>query len=260
MVTITERAARVATERAGRVVVVTGAGSGLGRAMATGLLDAGHHVVLVGRNREKLEAVAEGYERANVHSADVSSADSVRELFAAVSARFGRLDVLINNAGTFGPSGSVDEIDPAAWNETVAANLTGVFLCAREAVRIMKTQDPRGGRIINNGSLSAHTPRPASAAYTATKHGVSGLTKSISLDGREFDICCSQIDIGNASTDMTAGVSHSARQADGTTKPEPTFDPRHVADTVVQLIDLPLDVNIPTLTIMANRMPYVGRG
>jgi NAD(P)-dependent dehydrogenase (short-subunit alcohol dehydrogenase family) len=177
-----------------------------------------------------------------------------------VTERFGRLDVLVNNAGTFGPSGSVDEIDPEAWNATVAANLTGVFLCAREAIRIMKTQDPRGGRIINNGSLSAHTPRPDSAAYTATKHGVSGLTKSISLDGREFDICCSQIDIGNAATDMTAGIGHSARQADGTTRPEPTFDPRHVANTVVQLIDLPLDVNVPTLTIMANRMPYVGRG
>ncbi|MFC8932371.1 SDR family oxidoreductase [Rhodococcus sp. NPDC057135] len=248
------------TERTGRVVVVTGAGSGLGRAMATALLDAGHHVVLAGRNSASLEATGAGHERAVVVPADVSSAESVHRLFAFVSERFGRLDVLVNNAGTFGPSGSVDEIDPEAWNATVAANLTGVFLCAREAIRIMKTQDPGGGRIINNGSLSAHTPRPDSAAYTATKHGVSGLTKSISLDGREFDICCSQIDIGNAATDMTAGIGHSARQADGTTRPEPTFDPRHVADTVVRLIDLPLDVNVPTLTIMANRMPYVGRG
>ncbi|MBJ7476331.1 SDR family NAD(P)-dependent oxidoreductase [Rhodococcus sp. KBW08] len=248
------------TERVSRVVVVTGAGSGLGRAMAIGLLDAGHHVVLAGRNRASLDATGASHERSVVIPADVSSPDSVHRLFASVSERFGRLDVLVNNAGTFGPSGSVDEIDPEAWNATVAANLTGVFLCAREAIRIMKTQDPRGGRIINNGSLSAHTPRPDSAAYTASKHGVSGLTKSISLDGREFDICCSQIDIGNAATDMTAGIGHSARQSDGTTKPEPTFDPRHVADTVVQLIDLPLDVNVPTLTIMANRMPYVGRG
>ncbi|MGC0366279.1 NAD(P)-dependent dehydrogenase (short-subunit alcohol dehydrogenase family) [Rhodococcus sp. 27YEA15] len=248
------------TERTRQVVVVTGAGSGLGRAMATGLLDAGHDVVLVGRNTNNLEATAAGHDRAVVLTADVSSADSVHELFAAVSDRFGRLDVLINNAGTFGPSGTVDEIDPADWSATVAANLTGVFLCAREAVRIMKVQDPRGGRIVNNGSLSAHTPRPASVAYTATKHGVSGLTKSISLDGREFDICCSQIDIGNAATDMTVGIGTSARQADGSTRPEPTFDPRHVADTVVRLVDLPLDVNIPTLTIMANRMPYVGRG
>jgi NAD(P)-dependent dehydrogenase (short-subunit alcohol dehydrogenase family) len=248
------------TNRVDRVVVVTGAGSGLGRAMATGLLEVGHHVVLVGRTSSSLETTGAGYERAVVLPADVSSAESVHRLFASVSARFGRLDVLVNNAGTFGPSGSVDEIDPESWNATVAANLTGVFLCAREAVRIMKTQDPRGGRIINNGSLSAHTPRPDSAAYTATKHGVSGLTKSISLDGREFDICCSQIDIGNAATDMTAAIGHSARQADGTTRPEPTFDPRYVAKTVVQLVDLPLDVNVPTLTIMANRMPYVGRG
>ncbi|MDJ0392495.1 SDR family oxidoreductase [Rhodococcus sp. G-MC3] len=251
---------RVALTTRERVVLVTGAGSGLGRAMATALLDADHHVVLVGRNTENLEATAVGHERAVVHSADVSSVEEVRELFASVSEQFGRLDVLINNAGTFGPSGSIDEIEPEAWSAAVAANLTGVFLCAREAVRIMKAQDPRGGRIINNGSISAHTPRPGSVAYTATKHGVTGLTKSISLDGRDFDICCSQIDIGNAATDMTAGIGRAAKQADGTFRPEPTFDPRHVADTVVHLIDLPLDVNVPTLTIMANRMPYVGRG
>lgn len=247
-------------DRRSQVVVVTGAGSGLGRAMSVGLLEAGHRVVLAGRNRSTLDETAAGHDNAVVHPADVSSADSVRTLFTSVANRFGRLDVLINNAGTFGPSGSVDTIEPDAWNETVAANLTGVFLCSREAVRIMKAQDPRGGRIINNGSISAHTPRPESVAYTATKHGVSGLTKSISLDGRDFNICCSQIDIGNAATDMTAGISHSARQADGTMKGEPTFDPRHVADTVVNLVDLPLDVTVPTLTIMANRMPYVGRG
>nr|WP_174565366.1 SDR family oxidoreductase [Rhodococcus yunnanensis] len=248
------------TDRAAQVVVVTGAGSGLGRAMSTALLVAGHRVVVVGRDRNKLEATADGYDNAVVSPADVSSPDSVRALFASVAERFGRLDVLVNNAGTFGPSGSVDSIEPEAWNETVAANLTGVFLCSREAVRMMKAQEPRGGRIINNGSLSAHTPRPQSAAYTATKHGVSGLTKSISLDGRDFDICCCQIDIGNAATDMTAETGRSAVQPDGTRRPEPTFDPRHVADAVVHLIGLPLDVNIPTLTIMANRMPYMGRG
>ncbi|WP_072803722.1 SDR family oxidoreductase [Rhodococcoides yunnanense] len=248
------------TDRAAQVVVVTGAGSGLGRAMSTALLDAGHHVVLAGRNRGTLEESAAGHENAVIHTADVSSPDSVRSLFETVSARFGRLDVLINNAGTFGPSGSVDTIEPDAWAATVAVNLTGVFLCSAEAMRIMKAQDPRGGRIINNGSISAHTPRPQSAAYTATKHGVSGLTKSISLDGRDFDICCTQIDIGNAATDMTTGIGHSALQPDGTRKAEPTFDPRYVAEAIVHLVGLPLDVTVPTLTIMANRMPYVGRG
>lgn len=242
------------------VIVVTGAGSGLGRAMATGLLDAGHHVVLTGRNRDRLEETADEHARAVVVPADVSSVSSVRALFDHVDGTFGRLDVLVNNAGTFGPTGSVDEIDPGNWEQTVMANLTGTFLCAREAVRMMKAQSPKGGRIVNNGSLSAHTPRPASAAYTATKHGVTGLTKSIALDGRGHDICCSQIDIGNAATAMTEGVGVSARQPDGSNRGEPTFDARHVADTVVRLVNLPLDVNIPFMTIMANRMPFAGRG
>ncbi|MFE3281000.1 SDR family oxidoreductase [Nocardia sp. NPDC059239] len=244
----------------GRVVVVTGAGSGLGRAMATGLLDAGHHVVLSGRNWATLEETAGDHERAVVVPADVSLEDSVHDLFRAVADRFGRLDVLINNAGTFGLCGGIDEIEPADWDRTVAANLTSMFLCSREAVRMMKAQSPRGGRIVNNGSVSAHTPRPESVAYTATKHGVSGLTKSIALDGRDFDICCSQIDIGNAATAMTQGIGHAARQADGSMLAEPTFDPRHVADAVVYLVGLPLDVNVPSMTIMANRMPFVGRG
>ncbi|WP_188545702.1 SDR family oxidoreductase [Rhodococcoides trifolii] len=248
------------SERGPQVVVVTGAGSGLGRAMSVALLDAGHHVVLVGRNRSTLEETAAGRGHADIAVADVTSDRSVCSLFATVVERFGRLDVLVNNAGTFGPAASVDNLDVDAWNTTVAVNLTGVFLCAREAMRIMKAQDPRGGRIINNGSISAHTPRPSSAAYTATKHGVSGLTKSISLDGRAFDICCTQIDIGNAATDMTSGIGHAVLQPDGSTRAEPTFDPRHVADTIVHLVDLPLDVTVPTLTIMANRMPYVGRG
>ncbi|QYB04814.1 SDR family oxidoreductase [Rhodococcus sp. USK10] len=243
-----------------RVIVVTGAGSGIGRSIATGLLDAGHHVVLTGRTREALDQTAHGHDHALVVPTDVSSPPSVHSLFAAVAERFGRVDVLVNNAGTFGPSGAVDEIEPEDWDRTVATNLTGVFLCSREAVRMMKAQTPRGGRIINNGSLSAHTPRPASVAYTATKHAVSGLTKSIALDGRDHDICCTQIDIGNADTAMTAGISHSARQADGSMRAEPTFDPRYVADAVTRLVELPLDVTVPTLTIMASRMPFVGRG
>ncbi|WP_430332824.1 SDR family oxidoreductase [Rhodococcus sp. ACT016] len=242
------------------VIIITGAGSGLGQAMATGLLDAGHHVVLTGRSRGRLEETAAGHPHAVVVPADVSSASSVRNLFERVSDTYGRLDVLVNNAGTFGPSGSIDEIDPGDWDRTVMANLTGAFLCAREAVRMMKAQSPRGGRIVNNGSLSAHTPRPASVAYTATKHGVTGLTKSIALDGRDHDICCSQIDIGNAATAMTEAVGVSARQADGTYRAEPTFDARHVADAVVRLVELPLDVNIPFMTVMANRMPFAGRG
>ncbi|WP_040866228.1 SDR family oxidoreductase [Nocardia exalbida] len=242
------------------VAVVTGAGSGLGRAFARALLAAGHQVVLTGRGRTALEETASAYERAVVVPADVSSVESVRDLFAQVSNDFGRIDVLVNNAGTFGPSGSVDEIDPADWERTLAANLTGTFLCAREAMRMMKAQSPRGGRIINNGSLSAHTPRPATAAYTATKHGVTGLTKAIALDGREYDICCTQIDIGNAATPMTEGVGVAARQPDGSQRPEPTFDPKHVADTVVRLAELPLEVTVPFMTIMANRMPFAGRG
>ncbi|MFE5704490.1 SDR family oxidoreductase [Rhodococcus koreensis] len=243
-----------------RVIVVTGAGSGIGRSITTALLDAGHHVVLTGRTRDALDQTAYGHDHALVVPADVSSPKSVHSVFAAVAERFGRLDVLVNNAGTFGPSGAVDEIEPEDWDRTVATNLTGVFLCSREAVRMMKSQTPRGGRIINNGSLSAHTPRPASVAYTATKHGVSGLTKSIALDGRDHDICCTQIDIGNAATAMTAGIGQSARQPDGSVRAEPTFDPRYVAGAVTRLVELPLDVTVPTMTIMASRMPFVGRG
>ena len=191
---------------------------------------------------------------------DVADADSVAGLFAAARDRWGRVDLLFNNAGTFGQPGSVDEIAVADWTATVATNLTGAFLCAREAFAAMRAQRPQGGRIINNGSISAHVPRPGSAAYTATKHAITGLTKSIALDGRPYDIACGQIDIGNAATDMTAGIAVGARQADGSIRPEPTFDPAHVADAVLLMARLPLDANIPFLTITATAMPFLGRG
>jgi NAD(P)-dependent dehydrogenase (short-subunit alcohol dehydrogenase family) len=244
----------------GGVAVVTGAGSGLGRVVATALLDEGYRVALAGRRAAALEETAGGRESALVVPTDVGEADSVASLFAAVRERWGRVDLLVNNAGTFGPSGSVDEIAVADWTSTVAINLTGSFLCAREAFAAMRAQRPQGGRIINNGSISAHVPRPGSAAYTATKHAITGLTKSIALDGRPYGIACGQIDIGNAATDMTAGIAVGARQADGSVRPEPTFDPAHVADAVLLMARLPLDANIPFLTITATTMPFLGRG
>jgi NAD(P)-dependent dehydrogenase (short-subunit alcohol dehydrogenase family) len=209
----------------GDVAVVTGAGSGVGRVVATALLDAGYRVALAGRRAAALEETADGRESALVVPTDVGDAESVAGLFAEVLERWGRVDLLMNNAGTFGPAGSVDEIPVDAWTSTVATNLTGAFLCAREAFAAMRAQRPQGGRIINNGSISAHVPRPGSAAYTATKHALTGLTKSIALDGRPDDIACGQSDIGNAATEMTAGISVGARQADGSVRPEPTFDP-----------------------------------
>jgi NAD(P)-dependent dehydrogenase (short-subunit alcohol dehydrogenase family) len=190
----------------------------------------------------------------------VTSDESVRSLFGAVRDRWGRVDLLVNNAGTFGTPGAVDELRPADWERIVATNLTGSFLCAHYAVRAMKEQQPRGGRIINNGSISAHVPRPGSVGYTATKHAITGLTKSISLDGRGHDIACGQIDIGNAATELTAAISRGARQADGSIRPEPTFDPRHVASAVCYMASLPLDANVQFLTITATEMPYIGRG
>jgi NAD(P)-dependent dehydrogenase (short-subunit alcohol dehydrogenase family) len=244
----------------GGVAVVTGAGSGLGRVVATALLDAGYRVALAGRRRGTLEETAGGRDDALVVPTDVGDPASVAALFTAVRDRWGRVDVLFNNAGTFGPSGSVDEVAVEDWTATVATNLTGSFLCAREAFAAMRAQDPQGGRIINNGSISAHVPRPGSAAYTATKHAITGLTKSIALDGRPYGIACGQIDIGNAATDMTAGISVGARQADGSVRPEPTFDPAHVADAVLMMARLPLEANIPFLTIAATTMPFIGRG
>jgi NAD(P)-dependent dehydrogenase (short-subunit alcohol dehydrogenase family) len=244
----------------GGVAVVTGAGSGIGRVVAAALLEGGYRVALAGRRRESLEETAGGRDSALVVPTDVGAADSVAALFGAVRERWGRVNLLVNNAGTFGPSGSVDEIAVADWTATVTTNLTGAFLCAREAFAAMRAQQPQGGRIINNGSISAHVPRPGSAAYTATKHALTGLTKTIALDGRPYGIACGQIDIGNAATEMTAGIAVGTRQADGSVRPEPTFDPVHVADAVLLMARLPLDANIPFLTITATAMPFLGRG
>ncbi|GHF88598.1 NAD(P)-dependent dehydrogenase (short-subunit alcohol dehydrogenase family) [Amycolatopsis bartoniae] len=239
--------------------VVTGAGSGLGRVIARALLGAGYQVALAGRRPEALAETASGG-AALVVPTDVADEQQVEALFAAVRREWGRLDLLVNNAGTFGPSGDVAELDVAAWRQTVDVNLTGAFLCARQAVRLMKDQRPQGGRIINNGSISAHAPRPGSAAYTATKHAITGLTKAVALDGRPYDIACGQIDIGNAATDMTAGIAEGARQADGSVRPEPTFDPAHVAEAVLYMAGLPLEANVQFMTITATKMPFLGRG
>lgn len=245
------------------VAVVTGAGSGIGREITLALLHAGYRVVLVGRHRSSLAAtVAASDADANalVVPADVTVEDEVAGVFRQVEQTWQRVDVLVNNAGTFGPAGELDEIDQQQWRDTVDVNLTGAFLCAREAVRAMRQQIPQGGRIINNGSISAHTPRPGSAAYTATKHAVTGLTKSISLDCRPYNIACGQIDIGNAATEMTAGIAQSARQADATMAPEPTFDAAHVGEAVLYMARLPLEVNVQFMTVLATTMPYIGRG
>ncbi len=244
----------------GGVAVVTGAGSGIGEVISRALLGAGWRVALAGRRTEKLEAAAEGHPEALTVTTDVTDESSVAALFTAVRERWGRVDLLVNNAGTFGPAGTVDEIDVAGWHAAVATNLTGSFLCAREAFAAMRAQDPQGGRIVNNGSISAHVPRPGSAAYTATKHAITGLTRSLSLDGRPFDIACGQIDIGNAATDMTAGIATGAKQADGSVRPEPTFDARHVADAILYMASLPLDANVQFLTVTATAMPFIGRG
>jgi NAD(P)-dependent dehydrogenase (short-subunit alcohol dehydrogenase family) len=242
------------------VAVVTGAGSGLGRGIARGLLGAGWQVALAGRRLEPLHQTSRDTDAALIVPTDVTSPSEVAELFDAVRRRWGRLDLLVNNAGSFGRAASVDQLELADWQRVVDTNLTGAFLCAHHAVRMMKAQDPRGGRIINNGSISAHAPRPYSVAYTATKHAITGLTKSISLDGRPFDIACGQIDIGNAATEMTQGFSQGVPQADGSLAPEPTFDARHVTDAVLYMASLPLDANVQFLTITATKMPYIGRG
>jgi NAD(P)-dependent dehydrogenase (short-subunit alcohol dehydrogenase family) len=246
------------------VAVVTGAGSGLGRCIARALLAAGWQVAAAGRREQGLrDTLASAAAPAGAGLAvptDVTVPESVAGLFAAVRQRWQRVDLLVNNAGTFGPPGAVDEISLPGWQQAVATNLTGAFLCAHHAVRLMKAQEPRGGRIINNGSISAHTPRPGSAAYTATKHAITGLTKSISLDGRAFGIACGQIDVGNAATEMTAQMSRGMPQANGTVAAEPTFDAQHVAAAVLYMASLPLDANVQFLTITATTMPFIGRG
>ncbi|MDT7560656.1 MAG: hypothetical protein QOI50_523 [Pseudonocardiales bacterium] len=243
-----------------RTAIVTGAGSGIGRAVAHALLDAGYRVALAGRREEPLLATAADRAGALAVVTDVADAESVAALFTTVRDRWGRLDVLFNNAGTFGPAGTIDEVSVEDWRACVEVNLTGSFLCAREAFTLMRHQEPGGGRIINNGSISAHAPRPGSAAYTSTKHAITGLTKTLSLDGRPFDIACGQVDIGNAATEMTAGISQGARQADGSVRPEPTFDVRHVAEAVLFMAGLPLDANVQFLTIAATTMPWLARG
>lgn len=251
-------------EYQGKVAMVTGAGSGIGRAVALALHSAGYSVVLTGRHIARLEETAAmaGGEGASLLAvpADVTQPDSVDQLFSKTRAAFGRLDLLFNNAGISAPAIPMEDLSFAQWNEVVNVNLTGAFLCAQGAIRMMKVQQPRGGRILNNGSISAHAPRPHSAPYTATKHAVTGLTRSISLDGRAYNIACGQIDIGNAQTDMMAKIEKGALQPNGETKPEPTMDVKHVADAVLYMASLPLDANVQFMTVMATSMPFIGRG
>lgn len=248
----------------GKIALVTGAGSGIGRATALALQNAGFTVVLTGRRTAELNKTAEiGKHGGNpmlAVPADVGKPDSVRYLFKVIGEQFGRLDLLFNNAGISAPAVAVDELTDENWIAVVNVNLNGAFFCAREAVRMMKQQDPRGGRIINNGSISAHTPRPNSAPYTSTKHAITGLTKSISLDGRPWNIACGQIDIGNAATEMTERMQQGIVQADGTKRVEPRMNVKHVADAIVYMASLPLDANVQFVTVMATTMPYIGRG
>jgi len=247
-----------------KVALVTGAGSGIGRACALALLDAGYRVVLVGRRADALEqtiaAAGAAGARGLALPTDLTDPVAVRTLFDRTHAAFGRLDVLFNNAGMGAPAVPMDELTFEQWKAVVDINLTAVFLCTQQAFRLMKAQTPRGGRIINNGSISAHVPRPFSAPYTATKHAITGLTRATSLDGRAFDIACGQIDIGNAATDMTERMTQGVLQPSGELKPEPRMDVRHVADAVVHMAGLPLSTNIQFMTVMATNMPYIGRG
>jgi NAD(P)-dependent dehydrogenase (short-subunit alcohol dehydrogenase family) len=246
-----------------KVALVTGAGTGVGRAVATALMGTGYALVLAGRRRAPLEETAteaRGRVRTLVIEADVADPHSVRNLFAETEWTFGRLDLLFNNAGVGAPPLPLEELSFDQWKAVVDINLTGAFLCTQAAFRIMKNQDPRGGRIINNGSISAHAPRPNSAPYTATKHAITGLTKSTSLDGRAHDIACGQIDIGNAATDMAMRMKDGVPQANGQIAPEPLMDPRHVGEAVAYMASLPLDANVQFLTVMATKMPFIGRG
>ncbi len=247
-----------------KVALVTGAGTGIGKACALALANAGYAVVLAGRRKEPLMAVAKEIEACGGTAlptpTNVADPNSVAALFNETKRVFGRLDLLFNNAGTSAPSVELETLSYEHWRSVVDVNLTGAFLCTQQAFKLMKAQEPRGGRIINNGSISAHAPRPFSAPYTATKHAITGLTKATSLDGRAHDIACGQIDIGNAATDMTLLMASGIRQADGSIKSEPVIDPKHVAEALVYMASLPLDANVQNLTVMATKMPFIGRG
>jgi NAD(P)-dependent dehydrogenase (short-subunit alcohol dehydrogenase family) len=247
-----------------KIAVVTGAGSGIGKSVTLALLEEGYHVALAGRRKDRLEQTVNEAACSSAQAlavpTDVRNPESVHALFAKVMEIFGRLDLLFNNAGVFPPGVSLEDLSFEQWKTAVDTNLTGTFLCTQEAVKIMKNQVPRGGRIINNGSISAHAPRPNSAPYTATKHAITGLTKCTSLDGRKYDIACGQIDIGNAATEITSKMATGVPQANGSLAVEPVMDVSHVASTVLYMAGLPLDTNVQFLTIMATKMPFVGRG
>jgi NAD(P)-dependent dehydrogenase (short-subunit alcohol dehydrogenase family) len=245
-----------------KIAVVTGSGSGIGRAVSLGLLNAGYSVALAGRRKEALEETAalSRTKPALIVPTDVTDSASVEALFAKIQKKFGRLDLVFNNAGISAPPVLLEDLTLEAWRAVVDSSLTGAFLCTREAFRLMKSQRPQGGRIINNGSISAHVPRPNSAPYTAAKHGITGLTKSTALDGRKYNIACGQIDIGNAATEMTSKMKRGVLQADGSIASEPTIDVQHVVDAVLYMANLPLDANVPFVTVMATKMPYAGRG
>lgn len=243
-----------------RSIIITGASQGIGAATANAFLDAGWTVGCMARSAAKLEVFCDGRDRAIALPADVADSAAVEAAFERFAAETGRVDALFNNAGRGSAAVPIDEIDDDTWNSVLAVNLTGMFNCARAAFRHMRAQSPQGGRIVNNGSVSSYVPRWRSVPYTTTKHAVTGLTKSLSLDGRAFDIACGQIDIGNALTDMTESMATGKPQADGSMKPEPTMDVNHVANAVLQMCELPLDANVQFMTIMATKMPYIGRG
>jgi len=247
-----------------KIALVTGAGSGIGKAISLALMKEGYVLVLAGRRREPLEATAEEGRALGAESlvvpTDVSDPAQVGQLFDAIKQHYGRLDLLFNNAGIFARAASLEDLDFAQWKNAVDINLTGAFLCTQGAFRIMRDQVPRGGRIINNGSISAYAPRPHAVSYTATKHAITGLTKAASLDGRKYDIACGQIDIGNAASEMTEAMSVGVLQADGSTRPEPRMDVEDVARAVVYMASLPLEANVQFMTVMATKMPYIGRG
>ena len=243
-----------------KTIIITGAGSGIGRATATAFLSAGWQVGLIGRRQETLEATAGGHDRALILQCDVGEAASVESAFATARTQWGRLGALFNNAGISSPARTIDETDVETWLDVVRINLTGSFLCARAAFAWMRAQQPQGGRIINNGSIAAHSPRPGSTPYASTKHAITGLTKTLSLDGRQFDIVCGQIDIGNALTEMAVPMTKGVPQPDGSIRAEATMDITYVANSVLHMAEMPLDANVQFITVMAPKMPFIGRG